>query len=146
MRIKACPSWVAKRPQNIPANQNPVARELAPSPQQRPPLLRRPCPQPPPNHIQHITPVPQRNGTEQGEVAEDDRVALDRAAHGHVFEHLRYGTNSIAGGVGQDIERRVGIDEQGGHVGAVAGERHEAAFGVGNWFFVGWIGVKIFHF
>jgi len=40
----------------------------------------------------------------------------------------------------------VGIDEQRGHVGAVAGEGHEAAFGVGDWFFVGWIGVKGFHF
>ena len=39
----------------------------------------------------------------------------------------------------------MGIDEQRGHVGAVAGEGHEAAFGVGDWFFVGWIGVKIFH-
>ena len=40
----------------------------------------------------------------------------------------------------------MGIDEQRGHVGAVAGEGHEAVFGVGDWFFVGWVGVKGFHF
>ena len=40
----------------------------------------------------------------------------------------------------------MGINEQGGHVGAVAGEGHEAVVGVRNWFFVGRIGVKCFHF
>ncbi len=84
-------------------------------------LLRRPGPKPPPNHIQHITPIAQWNGTEQGEVAENEGLTLNRTAHRHVLQHLRDGANSIVGSVGQDIQRRVGIDEQGGHVGAVAG-------------------------
>lgn len=37
----------------------------------------------------------------------------------------------------------MGIDEQRGHVGAVAGEGHEAVFGVGDWFFVGGSGVSV---
>jgi len=36
-----------------------------------------PSPQPPPNHIQHITPIPQRNGAEQGKVTENEGFALD---------------------------------------------------------------------
>lgn len=40
----------------------------------------------------------------------------------------------------------MGVDEQGGHFAAIAGERHVAVVGVRNWFFVGWVGVKGFHF
>ena len=49
-----------------------VARKLAPLPQQRPALLRTPRFQPPPQHIQHITPIPQGDGAEQCKVAEDE--------------------------------------------------------------------------
>ncbi|KNH46912.1 hypothetical protein ACS73_08435 [Pseudomonas lini] len=103
-------------------------------------LFRRPSPQPPPNHIQHITPIAQWNSAEQGKVAENEGLTLDRTAHGHILKHLSDGANSIVGSVIQNIERRVGIDEQRGHVGAVAGKGHEAVFGVGDYFFVGWIG------
>ena len=102
---------------------------------------RRPRPQPPPNHIQHITAIAQRNGAEQGEIAEDEGLALDRTAHGQVLKHLGDCTNSVVGSVGEDVEWRVGIDEQGGHIGAVAGQCHEAVVGMGDWFFVGWIGM-----
>ncbi|MNU00892.1 hypothetical protein D3C72_2441310 [compost metagenome] len=54
--------------------------------------------------------------------------------------------NAVARSVIQDIERRLGIDEQGGHVVAVAGEGHEAVFGMGDWFYVRWIGIKFGHF
>lgn len=40
----------------------------------------------------------------------------------------------------------MGVDEQGGHFTAVAGERHVAVVGMGDWFFVGWVGVESFHF
>ncbi|MNR65970.1 hypothetical protein D3C85_1892480 [compost metagenome] len=49
------------------------------------------------------------------------------------------GANAVAGSVIQNIERRVGVDEQGWHVVAVAGESHETVFGVGDRFFVGWV-------
>lgn len=39
----------------------------------------------------------------------------------------------------------MGVDEQSGHLTAIAGERHVAVVGVGDWFFVGWVGVKSFH-
>jgi hypothetical protein len=61
---------------------------------------RRPRPQPPPNHIQHITAIAQRNGAEQGEIAEDERLALDRTAHGQVLKHLGNCANSVVGSVG----------------------------------------------
>ena len=53
--------------------------------------------------------------------------------------------DSVIGGVDKDVERGLGIDEEGGHVVAVAGEGFEAVFGVGGWFYVGWIGMKCFH-
>lgn len=40
-------------------------------------LRRRSRPQPPSEHIQHITAIAQRNGAEQGKVAEDERLTLD---------------------------------------------------------------------
>lgn len=98
-----------------------------------------------PDHLQHIRAIAQRNGAEQGEVTEDERLALDRATHGQVFEYLGDGIDSVLGSVDQHIEWGLGVDEQSRHVVAVAGERLEAVFGVGGWFFVGWVGVKCSH-
>ena len=108
--------------------------------------MLRPRPQPPPKNIQHITPIPQRNGTEQSKITKNEGLTLDRTAHGQVLHHLGDGANSVVGSVIQNIQRRLGVDEQGWHVVAIAGERHEAAFGVGDWFFIGWIGMNTFHF
>ena len=77
-------------------------------------LLRRLRPQSPTKHIQHITAIAQRNRAEQGKVTEDERLALNRTAHGQVSQHL--------------------------------GEGHEAVFGMGDWFYVRWIGIKFGHF
>ncbi|MNH21028.1 hypothetical protein D3C79_808200 [compost metagenome] len=55
------------------------------------------------------------------------------------------GADSVVGGVHQDVERCVGVDEEGGHFTAIAGECHEAIVGVWGWFFVGWIGMNGFH-
>jgi len=82
----------------------------------------RPRPQPPPNHIQHITAIAQWNSAEQGEITEDERLALDRTAHGQVLKHLGDCADSVVGSVGEDVEWRLGVDEQGGHIGAVAGQ------------------------
>ena len=48
--------------------------------------------------------------------------------------------DSVIGGVDQDIERCLGIDEESGHVVAVAGEGFEAVFGMGDWFYIGCVG------
>lgn len=108
------------------------------------PMLR-PSAQSPPKNIQHITPIPQRNGTEQRKITKNERLTLDRTAHGQVLHHLGDGANSVVGSVIQNIQRRLGVNEQGRHVVAIAGERHETALGMGGWFYVGWIGGKCFH-
>lgn len=99
-----------------------------------------------PDRLQHIRAIAQRNSAEQGEVTEDERLALDRATHGQVFEHLGDGIDSVLGSVDQYIEGGLGVDEQCRHVVAVAGERLEAVFGVGGWFCVGMIGSRFCHF
>ncbi len=144
MRIEACPCWVAKRPLSrhrsirrppvgaaegcdllilllwrgsLPPRHNNARRYS-----EGRALNRRP--------ITSSTSHPSRRGMAQSK-AKSLRIIESHSTEPRMdrfFEHLRYSTNSIAGGVGQDIERRVGIDEQGGHVGAVAGERHEAVF------------------
>lgn len=98
--------------------------------------MLRSRPQSSADDIQHITAIVQRNGAEQGKVAEDEGFTLDRAPHGQVLHHLRDGADSVVGSGGQDVQWCVGVDEKGGHVVAVAGQRHEAVVGMGDWLFV----------
>lgn len=110
-----------------------VAKKMMPLPG---PVAREP------HHFQHITAVPQRNRAEQCKVTENERVALDRSAHGQIFEHLGNSLDSVVGRVGQNVDGCLGIQEQGGHVTAVAGERLEAVIRMRSWLYIRRIGMK----
>ena len=48
--------------------------------------------------VEQITAVAQGNGAEFGEVAKDEGIAFDRAAHAQVFQHLDDRAYAVVGG------------------------------------------------
>jgi hypothetical protein len=80
--------------------------------------------QPSADHIQQITAVAQRNGAEQGEVLEDEVVGVQAFAKCQVFHDLSHRADAVDRGVVEDVQRGLGVDEQGRGDAVVAGERH----------------------
>ena len=59
-----------------------------------------------------------------GEVLEHYGIAAELFAEGEVFQQLGDGANAEHGGVVEDVEGRLGVDEQGGDGAVVTREGH----------------------
>lgn len=56
-----------------------------------------------------------------GEVLQHYGIAAELFAEGQVFQELGDGLDAVHGGVVEDVEGRLGVDEQGGDGAVVAG-------------------------
>lgn len=57
-------------------------------------------------------------------VVKGDGVTADFLPKGDVFQQLGHGSNAVCGSVVEDVERCLGVDQQGRDCAVVAGEGH----------------------
>src|SRR5450830_1367149 len=71
-----------------------------------------------------------------GEVLQHHGIAAELIAEGQVFQELGDGLDPVHGGVVEDVEGGLGVDEQRGDGAVVAGQGHVT---VHNWHSVKWL-------
>ncbi|CAN1600602.1 protein of unknown function [Pseudomonas mediterranea] len=81
-------------------------------------------PQPPANHIHHITPIAQRYRQHFTKVREHHRIRADIGTKRNILQHLGHATNTVVGSFEEDIERCFGVDEKGSGDAVDASDRH----------------------
>lgn len=103
LRLEVLSPCVLASPEELPMTNNIALWKWAT--QGRPfSLLRYQRPQPPPNHIHHITPITQRYRQHLAEVGQHHRLRVDIRTKGNVFQYLGHGADAVVGGFEEDVE------------------------------------------
>ena len=87
-------------------------------------LLRCLRPQASADHIHQVAAIAQGNGQQFGKIRQHHRVATDLGTEDDVFQHLCDRADAVVGHGLQNVERGLGVDEQGGRDQVDSGEGH----------------------